>query len=328
MADLNQDILNKKKLLIDLRQEIYGRYGFYYYVPMAESFTVQVPVTVSCSYNKCLYCDLNANKKFRELSLDEIEANIKNLKALNDLRNNRNARFLLAGGNPFVLSSQKLLRIADMIRKYFSECDYISCFARADDILRKSDDELKILKDAGYDRLCIGLESGSDKVLNFQQKGLTREDNLNAMRRLDDANIKYSGYIMLGLGGHDLSREHIEQTSSMLNSSMPFELTVVTLVLFKGARLIEKVKSHEFKRLSPYEALKEGRDLLNNLDISVVWNATHKTNLFPIKGKIPEHKDLMLKRIDEVIDSLSDADNLKQYELKRWQNWGVEPGAV
>ncbi|MBQ8691892.1 MAG: hypothetical protein IJ520_01960, partial [Synergistaceae bacterium] len=85
---------------------------------------------------------------------------------------------------------------------------------------------------------------------------------------------------------------------------------------------------HEFKRLSPYETLKEGRDLLNNLDISAVWNATHKTNLFPIKGKIPEHKDLMLKRIGEVIDSLSDADNLKQYELKRWQNWGVEPGAV
>ncbi|MBQ9581634.1 MAG: radical SAM protein, partial [Synergistaceae bacterium] len=192
--------------------------------------------------------------------------------------------------------------------------------------LRKSDEDLKILKAAGYDRLCIGLESGSDKVLSFQQKGVTREDNLNAMRRLDEANIKYSGYIMLGLGGRDLSAEHVEQTSSMLNLARPFELTVVTLVLFKGAKLIEKIKSHEFKRMSPYETLKEGRELLNNLNINVIWNATHKTNLYPVKGKLPEHKDLLLRRIDEVINSLSDKNNLKQYELKRWQNWGVDPG--
>ena len=322
----NLDILNKKKLLTDLRYDLYGKYGFYYYVPMAESYTVQIPVTVSCSYNKCLYCDLNSNKKFKELSLDEIEQNIIKLKTLSELRKNNNARFLLAGGNPFVLSTNKLLNIAELIKKYFDNFNYISCFARADDILRKSDEDLRILKAAGYDRLCIGLESGSDKVLEFQQKGVTREDNLNAMRRLDEANIKYSGYIMLGLGGRDLSAEHVEQTSSMLNLARPFELTVVTLVLFKGAKLIEKVKSHEFKRMSPYETLKEGRRLLNNLNINVIWNATHKTNLYPVKGKLPEHKDLLLRRIDEVINSLSDKNNLKQYELKRWQNWSVDPG--
>ena len=44
-----------------LKEEIYGEYGFFYYVPMAESYTVQIPVTVSCSYRRCLYCDLSAN---------------------------------------------------------------------------------------------------------------------------------------------------------------------------------------------------------------------------------------------------------------------------
>lgn len=316
---------DKKFLIKKLRHEVYGEYGFFYYVPMAESYTVQIPVTVSCSYRKCLFCDLNQNMKFRELSLDEIGENIKKLKLLSDLKNNKNKRFLLAGGNPFVLSSEKLLKISDKIHEIFPECDYISCFARADDILRKSNDELQALKNSGYDRICIGLESGSDKVLAFQNKGVTRDENIKAMRMLDDAGIKYSGYIMLGLGGRDLSREHVNETSSMLNGANPFELTVVTLVLFKGAKLIEKVRTHEFKRMQSLDTLKEGREILSNLNIPVIWNATHKTNLFPIKGKIPEHKDLILKRLDDAICDLSQSDlNLKQYELKRWQNWGVE----
>ena len=74
---------------------------------------------------------------------------------------------------------------------------------------------------------------------------------------------------------------------------------------------------------------KEGRELLSRLTLSTVWNATHKTNLFPIKGKLPEHKDLLLGRIDAAIDEMSGGDgtssvNLKRHELRRWQNWGVE----
>ena len=75
-----------------LKREIYREYGFYYYVPMAEAYTVQVPVTVSCSYGKCLFCDLNQGMKFRELSLDEISGHVKNLRLINEGR--KSSRFL------------------------------------------------------------------------------------------------------------------------------------------------------------------------------------------------------------------------------------------
>ena len=262
------------------KREIYQEYGFYYYVPMAEAYTVQVPVTVSCSYGKCLYCDLNQGMSFRELSLTEIETNIEKLRYVND---KPSKRFLLAGGNPFVLSAEKLLRISDIIHSHFPECEYISAFSRADDITRKSPDDLRMLHESGYDRLCIGIESGCDDVLKFHEKGVTRSQNLEAMKMLDDAGIKYSTYIMLGLGGHSMSVAHVKDTASLLNNANPFELTVVTLVLFKGARLIEKVRSHEFLRMSPFDALKEERELLSLLDINTIFDATHKTNLFPIK---------------------------------------------
>ena len=314
------DLIKKIK---SLKREVYGEYGIYYYVPMAESFTVQIPVTVSCSYRKCLFCDLNQGIPFRELSLDEIEANIKKLRLIHELANKPAKRFLLAGGNPFVLSTEKLLRISDIIHDNFPDCEYISCFSRVDDVLRKSHDDLNILRNAGYNRLCLGLESGSDEVLKFQNKGVTRSENISAMNTLDNSEIKYSAYIMLGLGGRNLSDLHVSETIDMLNQANPFELTVVTLVLFKGAELVEKVRNHEFQRMSSLETLKEGRNILSELNISTVWNATHKTNLFPIKGKIPEHKNLLLNRIDNAINEISNSD-LKQYELKRWRKWSTE----
>lgn len=308
--------------LRQFKREIYQPYGWAYYVPMAEAYNVQLPVTVGCSWNKCLYCDLNGTLSFRVLGLDEIAENVRKLRCIHS---KPARRFLLAGGNPFVLDTETLLTIAGLIRDSFPapECEYISCFARADDVTRKSSSELKALASAGYDRLCLGIESGSDEVLAYHDKGITSEENLLAMKSLDEAGMKYSAYIMLGLGGRDLSEVHVEATAKLLNAASPFELTVVTLVLFKNARLAEKVRAHEFRRLPPIDALREGRNLLELLEIPTVWNATHKTNLFPVKGRIPEHKDLLLKRIDDELMRI-ESEGLKQYEMRRWRNWGNE----
>lgn len=315
------DIADRIQRINRLKHDVYREYGYYYYVPMAEAYTVQIPVTVGCSYDKCLYCKLNQGRKFRELSLDEIAGHVESLRQIHEGRSPK--RFLLAGGNPFVLGTEKLLRISDIVRGNFQECEYISAFSRADDVTRKTPGELHALHDAGYNRLCIGVESGSDDVLAFQNKGIKRAENLRAMNMLDDAGMSYSVYIMLGLGGHDMSDSHITETASLLNMSHPFSLTVVTLVIFKGAKLIDSIKSHEFHRMHPFDALKEGRRLLSFLEIPTIWDATHKTNIYPIKGRIPEHKEKLLRRIDDVIAEIESSD-LKQYELKRWRKWGIE----
>lgn len=304
-----------------LKDEIYREYGFWYYVPMAEAYDVQIPATIGCSYNKCLFCDLNHGARFRELSLDEISGHVERLREIHEGRSPK--RFLLAGGNPFVLGAEKLLRIADIVRSNFPECEYISAFSRADDITRKTPAELQSLHDAGYNRLCIGIESGSDDVLAFHNKGITRAENLQAMNMLDGAKMDYSVYVMLGLGGNDMSDSHVNETASLLNMSNPFSLTVVTLVLFKGAGLIERVKSHDFHRVRPLDAFIEGRKLLSLLEINTIWDATHKTNIYPLKGRIPEHKEKLLRRIDDVIAEI-ESSGLKQYELKRWRKWGTE----
>lgn len=304
--------------------EIYGEYGIYIYVPMPEASNLFVPTTMGCSYNKCLYCDLNNGIDFKILKLEKIEENLKKLKFINQYNRKDIEKIILVGGNPFVLNTEYLIEISKLIEIYFPKIQYISSFARAEDILNKTLEDLKLLKQYKYNNLSIGIESGSDIVLKFQQKGSDSNDNYNAMKKLELADINYSAYIMLGLGGVENSHIHAIETAKLLNRVHPFELTVVNLVLFANAPLAEKVRKREFKRLSPLEFLKEEYLLLENLYMeNVVFNATHKNNIIPIKGKLPEHKDMMLKEIEKNIELFKDKD-LGKYEHKRWNKWSLE----
>ena len=67
-------------------------------------------------------------------------------------------RVFLTGANPFVLTTEKLLQIAELIHKYFPSVDSISCFARITDSANKTNKELVHLRQAGYNDLTIGAQ--------------------------------------------------------------------------------------------------------------------------------------------------------------------------
>jgi len=304
--------------------EVYKEYGKYFYVPMTQGYSVAVPVTVGCSWNKCLYCDLNHDNRFRFLGLEEIENKLKILNKFYFNRRKPVEKVVLVGGNPFCLDTDILIEIMLKIKKYFPQVKNISSFARADDILRKSKYELLELKKLGAGELSIGLESGNDEILAFHNKGITREDNYNALIKLEECNISYSTYIMLGLGGKRLSKENAIDTASLLSMVNPQVIIVVTLVIFKDAKLVEKIRSGEFERLKILDLLKEEKILLENLNMkNTIFNATHKTNTLILKGKLPEQKDLLLSKINKAIEEY-DHRSIKNNEISRWKNWSLE----
>ncbi|TJX14920.1 radical SAM protein [Tissierella creatinini] len=304
--------------------DIYGEYGGYFYVPMTQAFSLAIPVTIGCSWNKCLYCDLNHDNKFRKLALEEIKSHILRLKELNASRRSPVEKVVLAGGNPFCLDTPSLINIIKLVKEHFPEVKNISSFARADDVLRKSDDELLELKSNSMGELSLGIESGNDEILAFHNKGVTVEENNKAMAKLEELNIGYSTYIMLGLGGKTWSKKSATDTGKMLSNFNPQVITLVSLVLFKDAKLIEKVKTREFIKLKPLEYILEERLLLENLNMrNTIFNGTHKTNTLILKGKLPEHKELLLKRIDEFLESNDDRD-LRDFEKHKWRRWSIE----
>ena len=297
-------------------------YPIYMYTPMPEMHNVMVPVTSGCSYQKCLYCDLNFRQKFHIFKLSEIEDYLRKEKIKYDKMRHNPKKFTLLEGNPLCVKASFLENVFAMIHKYF-EVEYISMFARATDVLRKTDEELLRLKAMGMDRLCLGLESGSNEVLSFHKKGHSVSDSLRACKKLERLGISYSVYIMLGLGGKELTLAHREGTAKLLNEINPFEIVLVTTVIFKRAPLKDLVRAKEFTRLAIKDVLAEEIYILQNLENSTVIKATHKTNPLPLLAKFPEGKEDMIRKLKEYRDNNSEKE-LRRNEMRKWQVWDKE----
>lgn len=297
-------------------------YPIYMYTPMPEMHNVMVPVTSGCSYQKCLYCDLNFRQKFHIFKLAEIEDYLRKEKIRYDNMRRRPKKFTLLEGNPLCVKASFLENVFAMIHKYF-EVEYISMFARATDVLRKTDEELLRLKAMGMDRLCLGLESGSNEVLSFHKKGHSVNDSLRACKKLERLGISYSVYIMLGLGGKEMTLAHRKGTAKLLNKIKPFEIVFVTTVIFKRAPLKDLVRAKEFTRLPIKDVLAEEIYILQNLENSTVIKATHKTNPLPLLAKFPEGKEDMLRKLKEYRDNNSEKE-LRRNEMRKWQVWDKE----
>lgn len=297
-------------------------YPIYMYTPMPEMHNVMVPVTSGCSYQKCLYCDLNFRQKFHIFKLAEIEDYLLKEKIKYDNMRRRPKKFTLLEGNPLCVKASFLENVFAMIHKYF-EVEYISMFARASDVLRKTDEELLRLKAMGMDRLCLGLESGSDEVLSFHKKGHSVSDSIRACKKLERLGISYSVYIMLGLGGKEMTLTHRKGTAKLLNKIKPFEIVFVTTVIFKRAPLKDLVRAKEFTRLAIKDVLAEEIYILESFENSTVIKATHKTNPLPLLAKFPEGKDEMLRKLKEYRDNNSEKE-LRRNEMRKWQVWDKE----
>lgn len=297
-------------------------YPIYMYTPMPEMHNVMVPVTSGCSYQKCLYCDLNFRQKFHVFKLAEIEDYLRKKKIKYDNMRRSPKKFTLLEGNPLCVKASFLENVFATIYKYF-EVDYISMFARASDVLRKTDEELLHLKAMGMDRLCLGLESGSDEVLSFHKKGHSVSDSIRACKKLERLGISYSVYIMLGLGGKEMTMAHREGTAKLLNEINPFEIVFVTTVIFKRAPLKDLVRAKEFTRLSIKDVLAEEIYILQNLENNTVIKATHKTNPLPLLAKFPEGKDDMLRKLKEYRDGNTEKE-LRRNEMRKWTVWDKE----
>lgn len=297
-------------------------YPIYMYTPMPEMHNVMVPVTSGCSYQKCLYCDLNFRQKFHVFKLAEIEDYLRKEKIKYDKMRRSPKKFTLLEGNPLCVKASFLENVFATIHKYF-EVEYISMFARATDVLRKTDEELLRLKDMSMDRLCLGLESGSDEVLSFHKKGHSVSDSIRACKKLERLGISYSVYIMLGLGGKEMTLAHREGTAKLLNEIKPFEIVFVTTVIFKRAPLKDLVRAKEFTRLAIKDVLAEEIYILESLENSTVIKATHKTNPLPLLAKFPEGKEDMLRKLKEYRDGNTEKE-LRRNEMKKWQVWDKE----
>lgn len=267
------------------------------YLPPYEEKDAPLEVALGCSWHKCTFCDFTKDK-FTVHPIDKIEYNIAILSQLQP----DNPRLFLLGENAFCLSTDYLLEIFKLRDHYMPNAKKIAMYARIDDISRKSDDELKLLKAKGLDALHIGMESGSDSILMERKKGITTQQIIHELHRLDSHGIDYYLTIIPGLGGRTFSKMHALETARVLNQVHPKNIWCLKLFLYEKTELYLEEKAGHFDMMDAREILMEERLLLENLTVkNCVFEDTTVLNQYTIRGNLPEQKHQLLNAIDYLL---------------------------
>ncbi len=270
------------------------------YRPWIEADSLLIQTTVGCTHNKCTFCDMFREKRFRIREIDDILADVDTAR-----RSYRQiGSIFLIDGNVLALKTDFLLRILEKITSTIPECKKISLYAGLNDLRRKSVDDLKKLRESGLKKIYTGLESGDPVTLERIKKGLTPEQAEEGMAKAKAAGLEVLISIIFGIGGKERSKKHITETTRLLNILQPEELAPMALTLQPDTILKQQVDSGDFIQATPLQILQEEKYLLENLDdFQMMYWGDHGNNIVSSKGMLPAAKPLFLKKVLHAIES-------------------------
>jgi radical SAM superfamily enzyme YgiQ (UPF0313 family) len=310
--------------------------------PPSEAYSLLLRVTRNCPWNRCEFCHTYKREKFSLRTVEEVKEDIdtaqeiaSELKALSweqgwggeintslvhlilEHPQQYSEAFrsvvlwLYAGGkhvflqdaNGLVLHTDELIQILNYLKEIFPTIDRITTYARAKTVSKKTVDELQALYQAGLSRIHIGLETGYDLLLEYVKKGVTAQEHIEAGKRVKASGISLSEYVILGLGGKGMWREHAIETANVLNQIDTDFIRVRTLKVLKSMPLYRKIEREEFVLLSDDEIVVEERLFIEKLEgIHSTFVSDHVLNLLEeVEGKLPEEKKKMLAVIDRYL---------------------------
>ena len=275
------------------------RYEGNIFRPPSEAYSLLVQVTIGCTHNKCTFCSMYKDKKFRVRDLNEV---LEDLQWARDTYR-RVERIFLCDGDALALTNAKLLPILNFIREQFPECQRVTVYARVTDILRKTEEELKALRAAGLTMVYVGAESGSDEVLKAINKGETRAQLIEGVRKAEDCGIATSVTFISGLAGKAGWRDHAIQTGTMISEMSPSYVGLLTLMVDPDVPIAEEIRSGRLQLLSPEEVLEETKLLLENTNVTrkCVFRSNHASNYLSLRGDLPKDKEDMLQMIERAM---------------------------
>ena len=267
--------------------------------PPMERSSFMLPVAVGCSYNRCTFCTLFKHLRYRQLPIEQVEAE---LQRVHDAGGNPEQVFL-GDGNAFCMSTDHLLRILELVHRYLPGCRMVNMDATITNISQKSDEELKQLYDQGVRRLYIGIETGLDDVLTFTKKDHNLQQAYTQIARMQQAGLVFNAHIMTGIAGRGRGMENAEKTAEFFNRTHPERITNFSLFLHRRAPLYQDYQTGRFVPASELDNLIEDRCLIELLDVpGLVYDGFHDMLKVRVRGTLPQDKEKMLKQFDEAIE--------------------------
>jgi radical SAM superfamily enzyme YgiQ (UPF0313 family) len=267
--------------------------------PPSEARSYILQITYGCSHNKCTFCSTYLDKPFRVRPAQEVLEDIE--MARSTIPHTR--RVFLADGNALVLGTRRLVPILDALDKAFPNLERVGIYANAQDILRKSEEELVTLYHKKLGMIYMGLESGDEEILRRVKKGATAAEMIEAVRKAQAVDLKMSAIGILGLGERRRSREHAIATGRVVSAMDPAYFSLLTLMVVPGTELHRQYKAGKFVLIEPLEMLEEMGVMIQHTEglTRCVFRTNHASNYLPLAGTLPQDKKRLLTTLDHAL---------------------------
>jgi len=284
--------------------------------PPSEWKSYFLPLTSGCSNNTCTFCGYYGSKLQVRDAADvkgEIDAlvlftrNGIRLPSISEVvyavaQDWDGRRIFLQDGDALVYPFPRLHEVLQYLNEKLPGVERIGTYATPQDILRRSVDELKELRQLKLGIFYTGLETGDDELLHKIGKGVSSKQIIEAGKKVKEAGISFSVTIILGLGGIEGSQKHVLETARILTEIDPDYVGALTLTLVPGTPLYEQWERNEFHPLSPFQSLEELRLIIENSSFTdCFFSSMHASNYLSVRGKLPQDKGRMLKQLEKVL---------------------------
>jgi hypothetical protein len=305
--------------------------------PPSEASSMLFRVTRNCSWNRCTFCSVYKDEKF---SLRPVEDVIRDVDAvyhvIEELKEGQRSSGLgikqfinrlnpserqaysaashwfadgcksvfLQDGNSLIMKPDDLIGILQHIKQRFPEVERFTSYARSDTVALISDEDLKKIADAGLNRIHIGLETASDKILKMIKKGVSKETHIKAGIKVKQAGIELSEYVLTGIGGSEFYEEHALETAEALNQINPDFIRFRTLHILGSLVLFEGAEENMYQRPTDLVIANEIKLLVSKLEnITSTVKSDHMLNLFQdVDGVLPQDKDRLVNVLQSFVD--------------------------
>ncbi|MBT8397149.1 MAG: radical SAM protein, partial [Gemmatimonadetes bacterium] len=266
--------------------------------PPSEAQSYILQATIGCSHNLCTYCDMYRDKEFRERNLAAVLLDIDEAGRMYP----GVTKVFVADGDALVMGVSSWLSILLRLRSSFPSLRRVSCYATAQNVLEKSEGELRELREEGLSLIYIGPESGDDVTLKRIVKGNTFQDHAEAAQKAHAAGMKVSVIMLLGAGGVDRTEEHAGETARLVTEMDPEYLSALTLSVIPGTPLHRMMEKGKFELPSIEGLLRELRTIVAESEPTrAIFRTNHASNYLSLAGRLPRDRDAIVAEIDSAL---------------------------
>jgi radical SAM superfamily enzyme YgiQ (UPF0313 family) len=184
-----------------------------------------------CPYS-CTYCTV-ARTPFKMKSQERL------LEELNTLYDQYDVRLVSFFDETFTLKKTRILSLCDSIKETMPELRWY-CNTRVNLV---DEETLKAMKSGGCRGLSLGIESGSQKILDNVKKGITTAEAARAIKMAKHAGLLVYASFIFGLPGEDQSTA--KETLTFVKNALPHGAQFNVAVPYPGTEFYNYAKEKD-----------------------------------------------------------------------------------